>query len=471
MNTGTSIFDQISLCSYPTNSKDYIGAVVLDLYNMNKSTKFFKIVKDGDKILVALYRITVNFKGKNYEVPVLIYIPKLFPKVQPEVYLETKSDMGINAKNKDINPTTKQMSLGSLRAWGNYSTLKGVIADIEISFRKEFPVYKLSTGVGTNSNTDIFNFKNAEECLIEGFKSMDINKDNTNWTQLYSNNNLNSVYTSKNNINNNNNYNNYNNSNSNNTSSIPQVPGSNSTIFMNSTYNNSNDSTNNSNYSNQPIYFNPNNLDINNVNLSQSSYGNYGQSNNNNISSINNNNNNNNNIYNNRISNNNLNVNFKNEIKKKLVEELKKSLEQKIKLEVGVIKNTDETLNKYKKDLLSLKEKYMVFFNSKTSIENDIVKKIDSINREVGEINLNIIASKENVMTQDNYQTFIQAQNLNLIRICSIEATIEDILLVLKKGFEKGVLKFDESVRIYRDMSKELIKVKFYREKISASIK
>ena len=113
----------------------------------------------------------------------------------------------------------------------------------------------------------------------------------------------------------------------------------------------------------------------------------------------------------------------------------------------------------------------MVFFNSKTSIENDIVKKIDSINREVGEINLNIIASKENVMTQDNYQTFIQAQNLNLIRICSIEATIEDILLVLKKGFEKGVLKFDESVRIYRDMSKELIKVKFYREKISASIK
>jgi hypothetical protein len=448
MNTGTSIFDQISLCSYPTNSKDYIGSVVLELYTMNKTTKFFKIVKDGDKILVALYRITVNFKGKNYEVPVLIYLPKLFPKVQPEIYLETKSDMGINPKNKDINATTKQMSLGSLRAWGNYSTLKGVIADIEISFRKEFPVFKLSTGVGTNSNTDIFNFKNAEECLIEGTKTIDTNK--SNWNQLYSNNNPNSVYTSNTNSI-------YNNSTSN---SIPQVPGSNSNIF-DSTYNN-NTNNNNNLYNNQPIYFNPNNLDINNVNISQTSYSSYNPiNNNNNLNNININNN----IYNNRM-NNNLNINFKNEIKKKLVEELKRSLEQKIKIEIGIVKSTDETLNKYKRDLLSLKDKYLIFLNSKNLIENDIIKKIDSISREVGEINLSIIASKENIMTQNNYSTFIQVQSLNLIKICSVEATIEDILLVLKKGFEKGVLKFDDSVRIYRDMSKELIKVKFYKEKI-----
>lgn len=468
MNLGTSIFDQISLCSYPTNSKDYIGTIVLELYNMNKSTKFFKIVKDGDKILVALYKVTVNFKGKNYEVPILIYLPKAFPKIPPEVYLEVKSDMGINQKNKDIDINTKKLSLGTLRAWGNYSTLKGIIADVEISFRKEFPVYKLSTGVGTNSNTDIFNFKNAEECLVEGGKPLDNknvitnNNNNNNWNQLYSNNNKNLVYNSNYNNNSNNNI-------SNSTSSIPQLPGSNSNTFMNSTYYSNN--SNASNVNAQPVYFNPNNLDINNVNISQSSYGGYNpnNTNNNNISNVNSVNNS--NVYQSRVSNNNLNINFKNEVKKKLVEELKRQLELKIKAEVVVIKNNDDTLNKFKKDLLALKERYIMFFNSKSTIENDIIKKIDSINREVGEINLNIIASKENVMCQENYQSFITVQNLNLIKICSIEASIEDVLLVLKKGFEKGALGFEESVRIYRDMSKELVKVKFYREKISASIK
>lgn len=433
MSNSNSIFEQVSTCSYPTNSKDYIGSVILELYNLNKSTKFFKVVKDGDKILVAQFKISVLFKGKTYEVPVLIYLPKLFPKISPEVYIEAKSDTGINPKNKDIDQKSKKISLGSLRAWNNYSTLKGVIADIECSFNKEFPIYKISIGISQtiNSKDDYSYLKVLEECFLD-------NRGNINTN---SNTNINSNYNQNNNINWSNMYSNNN---------LGLQNNSNNQVF-----------SGNSNVNENSIYYNnPGNLTINNISTSQPK--NYNIDYNKNFD----------NLIGNQQSyiNNNLKINYKIEIKKKIIDELKKSLEIKLKDEVIQIKQQNENLINFKKELLLLKEKYIMFFNSKNLIENNMLNKKNLMNDEIIKLKLATATCRDNILTQYNYEKFIDITGKDLLKVCAVEATMEDILIVMKKGFDKGIVGFDETVKLYREFSKELVKVKFYKEKIGKLI-
>lgn len=94
------IYETVSSCCYPNTTRDYIGKNILDLYKANSSTKFFKVVKDNDKIMVASFKINVIYKSKTYFVPVLIYFPKDFPKSPPDIYLESKDNQGINPKIK-----------------------------------------------------------------------------------------------------------------------------------------------------------------------------------------------------------------------------------------------------------------------------------------------------------------------------------------------------------------------------------
>lgn len=463
------IFESISTCSYPINTKDYIGSVILELYNMNKTTKFYKVNKDGDKILVAQYKIQVTFKGKNYDTPILIYFPKDFPKIPPEVFVETKSDVAINPNNKDIDTKTKKISLSCLRGWNNYSTIKGLILDCTNSFNKTFPVFKVTTNNNQNSssNTDLSLIKGLEECFMDQGKSSN-NEINFQWNTTQ--NNDNNFYSSYNNNNNNNNILNIlsnNNTNNNNNIAYPGESTSNSNINSNkfdfTSYNKNNNNLN------QPIYNNPGNLNINNNVNTSNPFSGFLNNNNNNYSNYSNNNNNistnnNNNNYNTGF--NNLKINYQVEIKKKLVEELKKSIESKLKDEVQNLQNTKSKLLNYKSGMISLKEKYSTVLLSKPQVEENIMNKISQMNDEISKLKISIIQCKDNVMTENNYEKFIKIKGNELIRACAVEATLEDILMTLKKNFERGNISLEESVKLYRQLTKEIVKVKSYKLKM-----
>ena len=419
-----SIFDAVSACSYPTNSKDYIGTCILELYNMSNTTRFHKVNKDGDKIIVAQYKVQATFKMKKYDVPILIYLPKNFPIQCPEVYIETKVDTGINPKNKDIDPNTKKMSLGALRGWSNYSSLKSIIIDCEISFNKEFPVYKITSNLSNvnNSKYDFSMLKGLEECFTDGGGNVNINS--------YTNDDINS----------------------------------NSNSIYNSTFS-------------VPTYNNPGNLGINsNVNTNFPYNSNWGGGNNsnwnnNNINSNTNSNwsnNNNNSIYNSNYQNTiyNQKSNSKQEIKKKLVDELKKSLEAKLKQEVIEIKKEEEKLNQFKKELSLSREKYNSFFSNKKLIEENLNSQLIQISQEITNISIYTSNLKDNFLNQENYTKFLQVKGEELMKICAIEATLDDILMVIKKGLDKEIINFTDSVKLFREITKEIVKVKFYKEKL-----
>jgi len=47
-----------------------------------------------------------------------------------------------------------------------------------------------------------------------------------------------------------------------------------------------------------------------------------------------------------------------------------------------------------------------------------------------------------------------------------MEASIEDMFIIIKKGFAKGNITFNETVKFIRNISREAIKIKFLRNKI-----
>lgn len=71
-------------------------------------------------------------------------------------------------------------------------------------------------------------------------------------------------------------------------------------------------------------------------------------------------------------------------------------------------------------------------------------------------------------LTKENCFNFVEIKNPeeNFIQILAMEASIEDMYLIVKRGFEKGVINFNETMKFIRTLSKEAVKIKFLRDKI-----
>ena len=156
------------------------------------------------------------------------------------------------------------------------------------------------------------------------------------------------------------------------------------------------------------------------------------------------------------------------EIKKNLIEEIRNSIEGKIKDDYKRMKSQEEKFNKYKQVFISQGEKLKMhitkkFENEKTiqilfeELQSDLISKRNLLDN-LGDKNL----------TKENCFEFVNVKNPEnkFIEILSMEACIEDMHLITKRAFEKGVIDFNETLRFIRSLSKEAVKVKFLRDGI-----
>lgn len=451
-NYNNKIIELVCECCYPITTRDFIGTVIYELYNMDKTTSFYKVMKKEDKIIVANYNIKVSFKGKSYDIPVLIQFPKEFPKTAPEIYIENKPDIGINTKNTDIDSNTRRINTLTLRSWNIYSNIKGVIDDLQTSFNKEFPIYKITNIskpppiVNQNQFNDMSSSKVNQDFSL--FSETNNQPLNSNIYNNQFNNNFNQSY-----INNTQQYNNPYYSNSN-----PNVVGN---------FSNFNKPTNNTINNPNTFYsssFNNNSTFQNNFNREGNNYGN---------NQIYNNNNNSNWIPSNQIVNpqtqnkNQFNKGLiEQEIKKKLIDDLKISLEAKIKDEIMSIKKQEDVLNNFKKEFLQFNENLSNSLDNKFKVESLVNDFVTNIKDEVAGLRDHISMNEKNEIRLDNYYNFIQCKDMELIRFCAVEATIEDFISIIKKSIEKGIYDFQSALKIIREVTKEIIKVRFCRDKL-----
>lgn len=217
------------------------------------------------------------------------------------------------------------------------------------------------------------------------------------------------------------------------------------------TQNNSNSMDNSFNNRNRAISnpLNPNN------NSSENSF-------NNPFSNSNSNNNSNNNINFNRKSSNEI----KSEIKNILINDIKEQISHNIFRMTKQEIDMNNYLNKMKTYLTNKNLSYKEAINDKQKIFGDFKDEQEEIDLEVKVLKEDL--NDSNKINMENCFNFVQKDEKfdDVTKYLCYEATIEDTFPIIKRGFTKGAISFDDSIREIRRLSRDLFKLKIYKEKM-----
>ena len=529
-NTQNSIIrvrTELNECSYDPSMKDYLANLIVSIMNFpKKNTQVRHFIRNmgQNRIIMIWYPMSVPFAGKNYNVPLQIYIMRNVPYEPPQIFLEVVQGSAANPNNKDVDPNNNRIMTNSLRSWTQYSTMDNVMNEIYNSFSRVFPIYKKkssnpqpqqppyqgSSGGGgiygmlvnevknmynqninnqNNNNQGVFGFQPPKQSIYG--QAMNTGANNNYNNNNYNNNNYNNNYNNNqqqpqsfgggiygNNSNNNSN-NNYNNNYNNNQQQQPQS-------FGGGIYGNNSNNNNNNNYNNnqqqqqqQPKSFgggiygdnNSNNNNYNNNNQQQqpNSFGGiYGNNNNNNNYNNNNYNNNNQNQYQNQFSggiNGQQIQNPDEDFKNILIEEVSAKISNKLIEEKKRLKTQNDKLNNYKTIFAQENQKLQNFVNNQNLIKTRCDEDMNNMANALNKINNQINQGKNMTLNEENCLKLVEVSDSNSLKIIAGETSIEEMILVVRKGFERKKISFAEAIMFMRNSTRDLFAVKFMKEK------
>jgi hypothetical protein len=439
----SSIIEIISQCSYPLNVKDYIANVLLDLSLQSPTTTFYKTTQGNEDIIAFKYNIQTLFKEKKFDIPIIIYLPKNFPHQAPEVYIDKSSDTGINPRNTNIDPNTSRFQGSTQKDWKVSSQLGDLIAEITNSFNAQFPIYKLNSmnsslypnglsqpkqvntiysdvGIKTNNSYSGFNRSNTINTSTE-YSSVRVNQS-YHIPQSYNTQSIINQYVDP--------------------SSVGQSKVNSIGIHGGVHVNNSNS------YQKTNTINNTYNKALNDIFNSNSS------------PSINNVNNQEANIKDSKF--------HEDLARKVLIEEIKLLVEPKVKEELKRLKQQETKLKNYHTEFTNQVDRYQKLLYKRDEITMSLRKLLNDIESHIQVTLSSIAKSQDRLIMQHNAMNFININEKDekLLHIITIEATIEDIITVLKKAFEKGIINFSDNVKLIRNITRELFRIKYYRDRL-----
>ena len=465
-----NINQAINLCGYDeTIKKDFVN--FLQNNYSNDKTKLFLFTRNenAQKLFIMQIQIPSTFDGQIYDISVLCYFPRNFPNSPPELYFEKINSVKINPKcTFYVNEENLNIKYELFFNWENsFDSFLNLIEEIKHQFSFCFPIFNLPDGDEKEITGDcILPIDSIEEVIIE--------KPVVKEEVINPNHNLNENYDPNQNYNPNdfdiNNFNpqnqpNYNNNNNFNPQNQPNYNNNNNNNFNPQNQPNYNNNNNNFNPQNQPNYNNNNNNYIpqrqRNSNLNLQNQNNFNQNiNNNNFNNIQNPNFN--NPYLNQQNNNNQMQNIpqiqidEKLAKKNLIKKIIKNILPKVRnqyFNIGIITNKIETLqNELKAKLNKLNE-----LDSKAEQLNDTV---NSLQKELinyafqmpEKIDLSDLSNLDNLLTIQNKDKYIRYAKEN---------SLEELLLLIKKAFEKQIIDIKTASMLIRIHSRFIFYLKY----------
>ena len=442
-NIKTEIFSAVSLCGYPPNVTDSLIELITQImsYPYVKSPPQYKIkTRNQEKIIAVRCPMEIPFNKKNYEVPIVIFFSKFIPLEPPKIFLEVSKGSAINPKTKDVDLNSRKILTPSLRSWNQFSNIIYILNEIRSCFSKVFPIYKTKKNQ-VNDELDLrptintINFNNNRNDPFQKSNTIDINNNNNAIFNFLTNNNINNNKINNNKINNN--------------TSPNNDPFANiASIFTENFLNNQN---------NTGIIITDHNNTIQNMN-------------NNNILNLTmqNNQNMNKNINGNNVMNN-YNINQMimkdNNIKNILIESVFDKISSKLIGEYKKLSQQNKVLNNYKNQYKNENNKMEKYISRKQDITNKCTKELYHLNEQIEKCKEYIKIRKDNKITEKNCLEYIKVENPLVLKAIANEINYEELIIMIKKGFEKKKISFEEAISSIRDNSRQLFISKVIREK------
>lgn len=499
-NTLLRLRSELAQCSYPPNMKDYLANIIQQVMNYPKRTQpprhFIKNM-GPDKIIMVWYSMNVPFMGKSFNVPLQIYFMKNIPYEPPQIFLEIVQGSAPNPKNRDIDPNTRRIMTNTLQKWNQYSVIDNALNEIFASFSTTFPIYKVSSnsnpkpanqysgyggGYGNNNNQpgagagasggSFYNVLNNEVNSIYNQnkygpsnysnyqppqtnfygRSMTIDKDKNNNNEGQPNtfgggiydNNVNAYQGGQGGI-----YANQNKSPSyippSKTQGAPSIYGQ---------YGNNNQYS--GQYGNQ--YGN---------NQYGGQYGQYGNSNQEQFGRGGIYGNNDNKGYNPPQPNymapqSNPDEDFKNI----LVNEVSEKISKKIIDENKRLNGQIEKMKEFKSKLSEENNRMEKFINDQYTIKNTCETDMSNINKKVKEVQDYCDKNKVTTLSNENCLTYLDVPDQDALKIIANEASYEEMILIVRKAFERKKISFEDAISFTRNSTRDLFTIKFLKDKV-----
>ena len=481
---------ELSECSYNQNMKDYLANLIMSVMNFPKKTaqvRHFIKNMGGNKIIMVWYPMSVPFMGRNYNVPLQIYIMKNVPYEPPQIFLEVTQGSGANTKNTDIDPNNNRIMTNSLRNWNQYSVMDNVMNEIFASFSRTFPIYKKSAndnqqqqgaggggGIYNMIKNEVFNLyqnnrgnNNQGQGNFYGFQPPTKNIYGRAMTREGDNNQQQPNSFGGGIYGNNNNYNNQQQPNSfgggiygNNNNNYNQQPQPNS--FGGGIYGNNNNN-------NQPNSFGGGIYGNNNNNYNNNNYNQQPQPNSFGGGIYGNNNNNNNNNNPNQFGAGGIfdqpKKNPDEEFKEILINEVSSKISNNLVSEKQRLYNQNQKMKNYKSIFSQENEKLNNFVNTQNQIKTKCDEDMNNMNHALNRIQDQINKSKNMILNEENCINLVDVPDPGAIKMIAQETCMEEMILVVRKGFERKKISFDQAIMFMRNSARDLFAIKFLKDK------
>ena len=152
-------------------------------------------------------------------------------------------------------------------------------------------------------------------------------------------------------------------------------------------------------------------------------------------------------------------------VKNILVEEVFDKISSKLISEYKKLNQQNKTLNNYKNQFRNENEKMEKYFVKKKEIENKCVKDLYHLNLEIKKYTEHNKKKETNKITEENCLDFMKVESPEMIKSIANEINNEELIIMIKKGFEKKVINFKDAILATREASRNLFVNKMVTEK------
>ena len=497
-NTQIGIRTELDKCSYSPNMKDYLTNMIMQVMNYpRKQAQARYSVKNmgQDKIIVVIYPMSVPFMKKSYNVPIQIFFMKNIPYEPPQIFLDVVQGSAPNPQNKDVDQSTRRVMTNTLKNWGQFSNIENAMNEIFASFSAVFPIYKTS---GKNPPA-------AQKTAYQPAQNSGYQPNTSqyagykpNQSSIYGNNNAGTggggIYHVLNNAVQNayqdNKYGPY-------QAPTTSIYGRSMTLEGNAGQNKPNTNAfgaggiyaQNNNYGQGGVYGSPGYIPPssgiygNNANQygnpSAPAYNNYNYGNQygynpnpapNQYGAYNPNPSSNQYGYNNPQSPNNLGFNPNDELKNIVLNELSGKLIGKVMEERQRLNMQNQKLNEYKNQMVQENRRIEEFLSDQAKIRSICEDDMSNISTAIKNIEDYNKQNQNITITSDNCLTFLDIPNPDCMKIIANEVSMEEMIILVKRAYEKKKIGFEEAISFMRNTTRELFAVKFLKNKAIKSV-
>ena len=154
------------------------------------------------------------------------------------------------------------------------------------------------------------------------------------------------------------------------------------------------------------------------------------------------------------------------EFKNILVNEVSDKISRQLVDENNRLNSQNQKLKEYKTQFAQEGEKIQNFVNRQFEIKTKCEEDMTNINMAIKGVKDYVDKNREMTVNKDNCLTYIDVMDPNAIKVIASETSMEEMILIVRKGFERKKISFDDAISFMRNSSRDLFTIKFLKNKV-----